>query len=83
MCGVIKIFGSAVTPSRVIRLYRIWLPLKASNYIYHCVYELRVNQDLKKRSRNTFGKVINFCLQTAKIGKVVFDAANKLQSFSV
>lgn len=69
MCSVIKIFGSAVTPSRVIRLYRIWHPLKASNYIYHCVYELRVNQDLKKRSRNTFGKVnfCAFCLQRAKI----------------
>ncbi|XP_044758382.1 uncharacterized protein LOC123316391 [Coccinella septempunctata] len=52
---IVEIFGSSIACDCLLRIYRFWLP-NTQSHISHYIFALKVDQEHKKRSKQTSGK---------------------------
>ncbi|XP_045477329.1 serine/threonine-protein phosphatase PPQ-like [Harmonia axyridis] len=52
---IIEIFGTSIVCDCLLRIYRFWLP-NTQSHISHYVFAVKVDQEHKKRSKQTSGK---------------------------
>lgn len=50
------IFGGGLESGKCLRVYKIWVPQNTTPYIYHCIFEVRITAERKKKAKNTYGK---------------------------